>query len=71
MTPARKDALQWFHDRGEVWSWQMQAGFWTGHLTERLVALMKRDGQLCVEILPVGTLYTLTDKGRRDLHEAG
>lgn len=71
MTPARKAALQWFHDRGRVWSWQVARGVWAGALTDRLVTMMKRDGQIDVKILAKGARLFLTDKGRRDLREAG
>jgi hypothetical protein len=63
MTPARKAALQWFYDRGAVPAPLGREGAPTVYL----FSLMKRDMQVCQT--PEG--WTLTDKGRRDLHEAG
>lgn len=61
MTPARKRALQWFHDRGEV------RGLWDydGAPSAVMVSKMRQDGQL---IGGPGRAYSLTDKGRRALH---
>jgi hypothetical protein len=63
MTPARKAALQWFHDRGEVRGYDL----WkcddapSGMMVKR----MQDDGQL-QRISGKG--FSLTDKGRRMLH---
>lgn len=63
MTPARKAALQWFYDRGVV-SWL--ASLRNNAPSKRLFHLMQRDGQLVL----TSEGWTLTDKGRRDLHGA-
>ena len=70
MTPARKAALQWFHDRGEVSLMVAQTA--SGGTTSDMRKKMMRDGQLERRRSRLhGWVYTLTDKGRRDLHEAG
>ena len=64
-TKARIAALQWFHDRGET-------PVLPDMPSKRMVDLMFFDGQLSwrrVRGLGRG-IYTLTDKGRQDLHEA-
>lgn len=70
MTPARKVALQWFYDRGEaVFADVLPRGAPTLTMRDR----MEREGQLQQirydECGPI--FFALTDKGRRDLHEAG
>lgn len=65
MTPARKAALQWFYDRGEVDFFDKSAPSTAMRL--RLVA----DGLLQYRIGDRRVAFSLTDKGRRDLHEAG
>ena len=62
-TKARIAALQWFHDRGE-----------TRSLTESpfgaaMLVRMQREGQLQWRN-PGQPIWSLTDKGRQDLHEA-
>jgi hypothetical protein len=61
MTPARKAALQWFHDRGVVFR------YWTkkGAPTPQMIRAMIRDGQLSWDFLRG---HSLTDRGRRALH---
>lgn len=66
MTPARKAALQWFHDRGEVTPYKWASTH--GAPSRRMVEMMTRDNQL---VSRNGLFMSLTDKGRRDLHEAG
>ena len=62
MTPARKKALQWFHDEGTVSPpLSMKQPEW---LTERMFRQMMRQGE--VELSVGG--WSLTDKGRRMLH---
>ena len=62
MTPARKAALQWFHDMGAVPPpLSMKQPDW---LTERMFRKMMREGE--VELFVGG--WSLTDKGRRALH---
>ncbi len=66
MTPARKAALQWFHDRGEVGWFHIadsppSSGMRKRLLTEGLVQ-ERRQG----DWKPI--LFSLTDKGRRALH---
>jgi hypothetical protein len=67
MTPERRRALQWFHDRGEV-GWFR---FDEKPPSDRMKKQMMRDGQLQTrkqgDWKPL--LYSLTDKGRQDLHE--
>ena len=62
-TKARIAALQWFHDRGEI---QLAEGH---PFTSNMIALMMRDGQLQWHN-PGNPIWSLTDKGRQDLHEA-
>lgn len=66
MTTGRKAALQWFHDRGEV------NVFDTNSPSAAMRKRMMQDGQLVRrEVSPWSVRYSLTDKGRRDLHDAG
>lgn len=61
MTPARKAALQWFHDRGEVLDpWDKDGG-----PTTTMICRMLDEGQLTWRH---GKGHSLTDKGRRMLH---
>ena len=68
MTPKRKYALQWFHDRGEV-GWFKLAD---NPPSDPMLELMIKDGQLQkrnqgqMKVI----LYSLTDAGRQALHEA-
>lgn len=68
MTPARKAALQWFHDRGEV-GW-FDASAPSPQMRTRLEA-----AGMLEPVKPkagVGLIkYRLTDAGRQALHEAG
>jgi hypothetical protein len=65
MTPARKAALQWFHDRGEV---KLRAGQ-EGQPSHAMIMAMRRDGHLqWRDSSPWVVLFSLTDKGRRALH---
>jgi len=69
MTPARKRALQWVHDQGEA-QW-----FPIGDKNAPSRAMRKRmvrDGQLTsyAKAPDLIVWWRLTDKGRRDLHEA-
>ena len=67
MTPARKAALQWFHDRGEVRL--TQDGRFSEEPTSNMVGRMMTEGLLERRaISPWDGLYSLTDKGRRALH---
>ena len=60
-TPARKAALQWFHDRGEV------KGIRGAPFGPEMLRLMEKDGQVeCRQ--PGNPIWSLTDKGRRALH---
>jgi len=61
MTPERKRALQWFHDRGDVTS------FRDAPFTFQMVMNMERDGQVEWR-QPGNPIWSLTDKGRRMLH---
>ena len=67
MTPQRKRALQWFHDRGEV-AWFRYDEY---PPSERMRKAMLKDGHLQKQSQgdwkPV--LWSLTDKGRQALHE--
>ena len=69
MTPKRIQALQWFHDRGEV---QNHETWETGPMTIHLIRRMLAEGQLKarLRIRKKDCMYSLTNKGRRDLHEA-
>jgi hypothetical protein len=64
MTPARKAALEWFYDRGAV---PAPYSSHEGRPSDPMFQRMLRSEQ--VTMTPEG--WTLTDKGRRDLHEAG
>ena len=61
MTPARKAALQWFHDRGEIkHPWDQP-----GSPSYRIIMIMVQEAQ--IDWTAKGG-YALTDKGRRMLH---
>jgi len=61
-TPARKAALQWFHDRGVVPApLSISQPDW---LTERMFRQMIRQEQVAIAMGG----WSLTDKGRRALH---
>lgn len=60
MTPNRKRALQWFHDRGETRYYELEYEA----PSRRMVTHLLGDGLLQCN----GRLYSLTDKGRRALH---
>ena len=63
MTPERKRALQWFHDRGEVRL--TEDGRYGSEPTSNMVGRMMADGLLVRRaISPWDGLYCLTDKGR-------
>lgn len=66
MTRKRIEALQWFFDRGEVGWFDRSAP------SISMRRSMIRDGQLAGRsqggLKPI--LFSLTDKGRADLHEA-
>ena len=63
-TKARIAALQWFHDRGDVDPpLHVLQPEW---LTERMLRSLIRKGQLGI----TNSGWSLTDKGRQDLHEA-
>ena len=67
MTPARKAALQWFHDRGEVKNPRREVGAPSMKMIDAMVA----DLQLGRYVTKYGfghPFYKLTDKGRRMLH---
>ena len=65
MTPARKAALQWFHDRGEVRTHRDRRSMPSKTMIDRMVA----DGQLQrLTVSPWSGPYALTDKGRRMLN---
>ncbi len=65
MTPARRKALQWFHDRGEVCDlWSVMDRPSMG-----IIDQMLEDGQLDFHWRSGGSsVHALTDKGRRMLH---
>ncbi len=66
MTPARKAALQWFHDRGEVCIGLLPVNVGP---SDAIVAKMFKDGQLACRVGKYRRRYlSLTDKGRRMLH---
>ena len=61
MTPARRKALQWFYDRGEVLDpWDKEDG-----PTTAMICRMLDESQLSWRR---GKGHSLTDKGRRMLH---
>lgn len=66
MTPGRKRALQWFHDRGEVAWFTIAHNPPSGAMCDRMI----KDGELQKrsqgDWKPV--IWSLTDKGRRALH---
>lgn len=72
MTPARKAALQWFYDRGEVPS--PHPRLWLvggeGVPSHDMVLRMKKEGQVEATCNPpdMRLFLRLTDKGRRMLH---
>ena len=66
MTPKRKLALQWFHDRGEVACKEAQDEM---PMTISMVRLMLDAGQLDAYMVRRVYHYSLTDAGRRALHD--
>ena len=67
MTPARKAALQWFFDLGEVGPSEMaDPSAPTYAMHQRMAA----HGQIEGFFGATEIKFRLTDKGRRDLHEA-
>lgn len=66
MTPKRKEALQWFYDRGEVPSWRVRLRLERGGPTPNMLTILARDGLVIVN--PETERVTLTDKGRRALN---
>lgn len=69
MTPRRIKALLWLFDNGETCWWPVGD---PDAPTPRLRKLMEKDGQIERQQRD-GTLmvsWSLTDKGRRELHEA-
>lgn len=64
MTPARKSALQWFHDRGEV-KWDEAD---EGAPTINMVIMMIADRQLSYRKEGGALFHSLTDLGRRRLN---
>lgn len=66
MTPARKYALQWFHDRGDVGWFKLADNPPSNLMMDRMI----KDGHLLK--INNGTMkaitYSLTDAGRRALH---
>ncbi len=71
MTPARIKALQWFFDQGETKNLAFNPI--EGMPTWRMIGRMLDEGQV-EAIIYYGrrkpAIHRLTDKGRRDLHEA-
>ena len=69
MTPARKAALQWFDDRGEVHAFDLTCNDPSDYLIRHMLGdkQLQCDDQACRE----QRSYSLTDAGRRALHEAG
>lgn len=67
MTPKRKQALQWFHDQGEIACKKAQAEM---PITMRMVALMLNDRHLVAYRTCGKYHYSLTDAGRVALHES-
>ena len=65
MTPARKSALQWFHDRGEIALHEHRKD---APPTGSMILAMMREGQLQWRSGSPDPLWSLTDKGRRMLH---
>ena len=62
-TKARIEALQWFHDRGETKTLRGSP------ITGTMLVRMQSDGQVQWRN-PGNPIWSLTDKGRQDLHEA-
>jgi len=66
MTPARKYALQWFHDRGEVGWFKLSENPPSDAMKKRMInddQLEKRNNG---NMRPI--TFVLTDKGRRALN---
>ena len=66
MTPARKAALQWFHDRGEVAWFRRDENPPSSVMRTRLLRDGLIDARRQGDWKPM--LWSLTDKGRRALH---
>ena len=60
MTPARKSALQWFHEMAEK-DWMRYP---KSKPTENMISRMVYD----MQIYRYGSKYALTDAGRRAIH---
>ncbi len=71
MTPARIKALQWLHDRGETQDLASNPieGMPTWRMIRRMLSEGQAEGIVCYRQRKP-TIHRLTDKGRRDLHEA-
>lgn len=71
MPPARKAALQWLAKNGEASGAEIQGAYDSPSWLE--IRMLIRDGQVSRRDCGGGALdrYSLTDKGRRDLQEAG
>ena len=65
-TPARKAALQWFHDRGEVAWFRLDEKPPSSVMRTRLLRDGLIDARRQGDWKPM--LWSLTDKGRRALH---
>lgn len=65
MTPARKKALQWLYDQGEI---ECKIARSNMPMTIRMVRMMLRDGHLDAYKTRKKYVYHLTDAGRRALN---
>lgn len=63
MTPARKKALQWLHDQGEVSALDVE-----NKLSEYMIRRLMADDLLDTYRAKKVYVSALTDKGRRMLH---
>lgn len=70
MTPKRKKALQFFHDKGEVPLFVVDEKLIEGTPSQYMLDKMWDAGELCMyhgeDMEP---MYALTDLGRQNLHE--
>jgi hypothetical protein len=66
MTPARRNALQWFYDRGEVAWFKLDEYPPSLQMRRAMIASGQLQTTSQGNFKPI--VYSLTDKGRRALH---
>lgn len=67
MTPKRKAALQWFHDRGEVEWFRYDENPPSYAMQRKMIDDCQLEKISQGNMKPI--IHRLTDKGRQDLHQ--